>query len=246
MITIVDRRALDDDTNQRRRQDANQEHRVSLTPADITRWCHETYVFLSRRVLQRATLWMYCMWDRCRCYCPRLLLLLLLLQLMHACPAYHFCFFTAKGVGRILVRGFNAPLPPETKKLLKIWLRNGAFWSISEYICGQHTAVLYTCLPWLLSKYSINVIFACFRFLIFHQFFQGGVSWPHLPLCADAHVRRWTYSNDDAPCSPETWHWQTTVQVDWLEQKRKETRRLKESDFVLPHRLPSRRFPRKF
>ena len=29
---------------------------------------------------------------------------------------------------------------------------------------------------------------ACFRFLIFHPFFHGGgVSWPHLPLCADAH-----------------------------------------------------------
>ena len=27
-----------------------------------------------------------------------------------------------------------------------------------------------------------------FRFLIFRPFFQGGVTWPHLPLCADAHV----------------------------------------------------------
>jgi len=26
----------------------------------------------------------------------------------------------------------NAPLPPEANKFLKIWLRNGAFWSISE------------------------------------------------------------------------------------------------------------------
>jgi len=32
-----------------------------------------------------------------------------------------------------------------------------------------------------------TALFACFRFLIFHPFFQG-VSWPHLPLCADAHV----------------------------------------------------------
>ena len=30
-----------------------------------------------------------------------------------------------------------------------------------------------------------NCFFACFRLLIFHPFFQG-VSWPHLPLCADA------------------------------------------------------------
>ena len=32
-----------------------------------------------------------------------------------------------------------------------------------------------------------TALFACFRFLIFHPFFQG-VSWPHLPLYADAHV----------------------------------------------------------
>ena len=31
-----------------------------------------------------------------------------------------------------------------------------------------------------------NAFFACFRFSIFHPFFQG-VSWPNLPLCADAH-----------------------------------------------------------
>jgi len=37
-----------------------------------------------------------------------------------------------KGFCRILVTGVNAPLPPEAKKILKIWLRNGAFCSISE------------------------------------------------------------------------------------------------------------------
>ena len=31
------------------------------------------------------------------------------------------------------------------------------------------------------------LFFACFRFLIFHPFSRG-VSWPHLPLCADAHA----------------------------------------------------------
>ena len=31
-----------------------------------------------------------------------------------------------------------------------------------------------------------NCSFSCFRFLIFHPFFQG-FSWPYLPLCADAH-----------------------------------------------------------
>ena len=46
---------------------------------------------------------------------------------------YAYCMLTAlpmhKNVRRILVRGVNAPLPPEAKKILKIWLRNGAFWS---------------------------------------------------------------------------------------------------------------------
>ena len=40
--------------------------------------------------------------------------------------------FNSKSVRRILVRGVSAPLPFEAKKILKTWLRNGAFWSISE------------------------------------------------------------------------------------------------------------------
>jgi len=38
----------------------------------------------------------------------------------------------ARNFRRILVRGVSAPLPPEAKKILKIWLRSGAFWSIFE------------------------------------------------------------------------------------------------------------------
>jgi len=37
--------------------------------------------------------------------------------------------------------------------------------------------------------YSENCFFACFRFFIFDPFSRG-VSWPHLPLCADADVRK--------------------------------------------------------
>jgi len=33
----------------------------------------------------------------------------------------------AKGVRRIFIRGVNTSLPPEAKKIRKIWLRNGAF-----------------------------------------------------------------------------------------------------------------------
>ena len=72
-------------------------------------------------------------------------------------------------------------------------------------MCGQHSAVLYICLPWLLSKYrvyNINIItrinspplptpiqktalFCTFSLFNFSSVFQG-VSWPHLPLCVDA------------------------------------------------------------
>ena len=86
--------------------------------------------------------------------------------------------------------GVNAPLPPEAKKNLKIWLRNGAFvcWinnvvSIAPFstpaCLGLHLKILH--------KHRKLIFFACFRFLIFHPFFQK-VSWPHLPLCAAAHA----------------------------------------------------------
>ena len=68
----------------------------------------------------------------------------------------------SKNVRRILIRGVNAPLPPEAKKILKIWLRNGAFWS-TEKCCF--------------------CVFSLFNF----SSISRGVSWPHLPLCADAH-----------------------------------------------------------
>jgi len=80
--------------------------------------------------------------------------------------------------------GVNAPLPPEAKKILKIWQRNGAYWSIS---------VLYTCLPWLLSKYNTNIenccFFACFRFLIFHPFSRGSAD----PICPYVRTPMWLF-----------------------------------------------------
>jgi len=50
------------------------------------------------------------------------------------------------------------------------------------YLNKDVVTVLYICLPWLLSKYNINIktaLFACFRFLIFHPFFQGSTD----PIC---------------------------------------------------------------
>ena len=64
---------------------------------------------------------------------------------------------TARGVRRILVRGVNAPLPPDQPVITRI-----------------------TSPPAPIQK---TALFACFRFIIFHPFFQG-VSWPHLPLCS--------------------------------------------------------------
>ena len=61
---------------------------------------------------------------------------------------------------------------------------------------GQHSAVLYTCLPWLLSKYDKHgklLFFACFRFLIFHPFSQGGQL---TPMCGRpwAHATSGTFT----------------------------------------------------
>ena len=97
-----------------------------------------------------------------------------------------------RNVRRILVRGGQCPLAAwEENFENEIYsLLNDAFWTISEYECGQHSAVLYTCLPLLLSKYNINIencsfshvsLFNCSSIL-------PVVSWPHLPLCADAHA----------------------------------------------------------
>ena len=56
-----------------------------------------------------------------------------LLQYLDTCRLL-FCDSQSSvgNVRRILVSGVSAPLPPEAKKILKIWLRNGAFWGISE------------------------------------------------------------------------------------------------------------------
>ena len=74
-----------------------------------------------------------------------------------------FAGLTVKNVCRILVRWVTAPMPPEAK-ILKIWLRR------------------------VYSEVLKNAFFACFCLLIFHPFFLEGVSWPHLPLCADARA----------------------------------------------------------
>ena len=95
-----------------------------------------------------------------------------------------------KGVRRILVRGVNAPLSPEANFFLKIWLRNGAFWSISQYLDKYVVSM---------APFSTHACSFCmFSLFNFSSIFPGGVSWPHLPLCADAHA-------DELFCRHSTW-----------------------------------------
>ena len=62
-------------------------------------------------------------------------------------------------------------------------------------VSNQHSAVLYTCLPWLLSKYNINIkkllFFACFRFLIFHPFFIARQVDDKMASCLYGSRMRW-------------------------------------------------------
>jgi len=50
-----------------------------------------------------------------------------------------------RNVRRILVRGVNAPLPPEAKKFRKFDEMVHSEVYLNK--CGQHSAILYTCLP---------------------------------------------------------------------------------------------------
>ena len=96
-----------------------------------------------------------------------------------------------RNVRRILVTGSMPPCRLRRKKFWKfdyemvhlkyIWINNVV--SIAPFstpaCLGLHLKILH--------KHRKLIFFACFRFLIFHPFFQK-VSWPHLPLCAAAHA----------------------------------------------------------
>ena len=56
--------------------------------------------------------------------------------------------------------------------------------------CGQHSAVLYTCLSWLLSKYSENCSFLhVFAFQFFIHFSRRGQLTPFAPMCGRPWIR---------------------------------------------------------
>jgi len=89
--------------------------------------------------------------------------------------------FTAKGVRGILVRGSMAPCR----------LRRRKFWKFDYQMVYSEV---------YLNKYVVNIApfstppfrklpFCMFSLFNFSSiFFRVGVSWPHLPLSADAHV----------------------------------------------------------
>ena len=88
--------------------------------------------------------------------------------------AHISCFYTGTSAGFWL----GGSMPPCRLRQRKFWKFDYEMVHSEVYlnkICGQHSAVLYTCLPWFLSKYNINIencsFFACFCFLIFHPFY---------------------------------------------------------------------------
>ena len=100
--------------------------------------------------------------------------------------------YTRKGVCRILVRGVNAPLPPEEIFFLKFDYK---MVHSEEYLNKYVVSIASFSTPACPDCSQKLLFFACFRFLFFHPF-STGVSWPHLPLCADAYVytTRWDVS----------------------------------------------------
>ena len=92
----------------------------------------------------------------------------------------------SKGVRRILVREGQCPLAARGEENLE---NLATKWCILKYIwinmwsAQRRSLILLSPAP----PFRKLVFFACFRFLFFHPFLQG-VSWPHLPLCADAHA----------------------------------------------------------
>jgi len=92
----------------------------------------------------------------------------------------------ARNVRRILVRGVNAPLPPEAKKILKTWLRNGAFWSIglSEYIyeiAPFYTPACSDCSQNITSTEKTALFCMCSLFNFSSIFPGGGAADPICP-----------------------------------------------------------------
>jgi len=87
-----------------------------------------------------------------------------------------------QGVRRILVRGVNAPLPRR-----KFWKFDYEMVHSEVYLNTYVVSIAPFSTPACPDALKIFRKLLFFRFLIFHPF-STGVSWPNLPLCADAHM----------------------------------------------------------
>ena len=99
------------------------------------------------------------------------------------------------GVRRILVRGSMPPCRLRRRKVGKFdyeIVHSEVY--LNKYVVSIASFSTPAC-PNCSQNIQKTALFACFRFLIFHPFFQGGgVSWPHLSLCAGADDSSWTAS----------------------------------------------------
>ena len=93
--------------------------------------------------------------------------------------------------------GSVPPCSLRQKFFLKIWLRNGAFWSISECHVDSIAPFSTPACPDCSQKYIINIENCSFLHVFaFYFFTHFPISWLHLPLCADARALV-----DAAPCT---------------------------------------------
>ena len=86
--------------------------------------------------------------------------------------------------------GGQCPLAAWGEKKLKIWLRNGTFWSI-----GDLNKYVVSIAPFSTPAFTPHqppirklLFFACFRYLIFHPFSRGSLT-PFAPVCGRPWVR---------------------------------------------------------
>ena len=112
-----------------------------------------------------------------------------------------YCICTGTSAGFWL----GGSVPPFCLRRRKLWKIDYTKWCILKYnvygiwinMCGQHIAVLYTCLPRLLSKYNVeNRSFCVFSLFNFSSIFPGGQLTPFAPMCGRPWARAWQCRQD--------------------------------------------------
>ena len=119
------------------------------------------------------------------------------LQLQFTCHWHTFCPCNSSNrvitIRRILARGSMPPCRLRGRKFWKFdyeMVRSEVY--VNKYVVSiaPFSTPAFTPIP-----HSGNYCFFCiFSLSNFHPFFQEGVSWLHLPQCADAHEPSHTFS----------------------------------------------------